>query len=298
MSTREEELVRLLVSERNRAILTRLTDASRPLTVTELAEHLASRERSVVRRTDFERDLQQTRISLHHNLLPKLDEVGVVRYDREENVVSAPDGTPVDPTWFGARQFDELMSRFGTSGETDEATVGVIEGRENVLEYGQRLLDEAAEELFLMYVSEEMLNEECHHHVEDAIDRGVSISIGSQNSRVRDVVRRHFPEVTIWEPQVDWMNDRSSAPKVGRLIFADRDTIMLAIVHEVDDEPPADTTSDSRSLAEANEGARVERAIVGEGEENPLVVLVRELLGPRLDHLDYQSDEFRRELPF
>lgn len=39
-------------------------------------------------------------------------------------------------------------------------------------------------------------------------------------------------------------------------------------------------------------GSPEEVALVGEGEANPLVVLARELLGPRLDHLDYQTDDF------
>lgn len=39
-----------------------------------------------------------------------------------------------------------------------------------------------------------------------------------------------------------------------------------------------------------------EKAMVGGGVDNPLVVLVRELLGPRLDHLDYQSADLRSQL--
>ena len=41
----------------------------------------------------------------------------------------------------------------------------------------------------------------------------------------------------------------------------------------------------------------VETAIVGHGRSHPVVVLVRDLLGPRLDHLDFQSDAFSDELP-
>jgi len=38
--------------------------------------------------------------------------------------------------------------------------------------------------------------------------------------------------------------------------------------------------------------------MTGDGTTIPPVVLVRELLGPRLDHLDYQSDDFLGALPF
>lgn len=63
--------------------------------------------------------------------------------------------------------------------------------------------------------------------------------------------------------------------------LADRRKVTLAVPDEPTDEgtnPP-------------------ETAVVGEGEENSLVVPVRELLGSRLDHLDYQAADFGGELP-
>lgn len=76
------------------------------------------------------------------------------------------------------------------------------------------------------------------------------------------------------------MNDRTRYPKVSRLIFADRETVVVGLWTESDD------------------GTKTEVAMIGEGASNPLVVLARELLGSRLDHLEYQSDDFLGDLPF
>ena len=40
-----------------------------------------------------------------------------------------------------------------------------------------------------------------------------------------------------------------------------------------------------------------ETVITGEGADSTLVVLIRELLGSRLDHLDAQSADFGSEIP-
>lgn len=79
---------------------------------------------------------------------------------------------------------------------------------------------------------------------------------------------------------MDWLNLPPEYEKVGRLVFADREAIMLATLGE-----------------EPGEGGHSEAAITGAGENNPLVILLRELLGSRLDHLDTQSENFRSEVP-
>ncbi len=123
-------------------------------------------------------------------------------------------------------------------------------------------------------------DEECLPHAERAIERGAELYAGTKSREAREFFRDRLPEATIWEPQMDWMHEHSSYPKVSRLIVADRAKVVVGLWDEDAD------------------GVKTETAIVGEGTTNPLVVLVRELLGPRLDHLDYQSDEFLGSLPF
>ena len=281
MPSDEERIIRLLTDSHHRAILTILNDAARELPLAELAERLVANEATVFESADYERELERVIVSLHHNHLPKLAEAGLVEYDRNEDVVSYENYSAVDPEWLNVEMVDELLARFRTGDGVDEDALGVLEGRERVIEYGRRLTDEAEDELFLMYVSEDMLEGKCLRHARNAIDRDVHLSLGSRDPDIRDLVRERLPDVEFWEPQFDWMNAPSSSPEVGRLVLADRDKVMFGIV----------TPSDGgRGLTE--------RAVIGRGESNPLVVLVRDLLGPRIDHLDHQSETFRNELPF
>ncbi len=271
MDSHDEELIRLLTDGTNRAILTVLTDASHGLSVTEIAEQLASED---------DGDIDQSVISLHHNYLPRLDEAGLITYDRDENIVTGENYTTSDAEWMDIDVLNELLSRFTPSHRTDEGTVGRLEGREDVYDYCRELADRAEDELFLIYASDELLDEECLPHAERAIERGVDLHAGTKSREAREFFRDRLPEAMMWDPQMDWMYEHSSYPKVSRLIVADRSKVVVGLWDE-----------------DAN-GAKTEIAMVGEGTTNPLVVLVRELLGPRLDHLDYQSDEFLGSLPF
>jgi hypothetical protein len=263
-----------------REILAVLEDAKRPLHVTELAEQLVKRDETMISADEYERQLKQERLSLHHNSLPRLAEYRVIDYDLEENIVSSrPDVVP-EIDWLDEDVFDQLLARFSTDSQSTENSVGVLEGHQAAIECGKQLADEAEEELFCMYVSTDLLEEECLSHAEDAINRGVELYLGSQNPEVRDLCRKRLPEVTLWEPQRAWLRTPSEYPTVSRLVLVDRRKVMLAIL----DEPNADSSYPE------------ERTIVGDGEDNPLVVLVRELLGPRLDHLDYQSADFQSEI--
>lgn len=262
-----------------RAVVSVLDEASRALHVAELAERLVRRGTTVIDEAEYEDEVDRAKLALHHNHLPKLDEAGLVEYDREGNVVAdGTDSPPVD--WRGAGEIAELVTELRSDAEPDADEIGVLEGREAVIQYGRRLADEAEEELFCMYVDTDLLEDECVRRARDAIGRGVELCVGSGNSAVRELTREALPEATVWEPQLDWLNS-PAYPRIGRLVLADRRKVMLAVV----DGP-------------TGEGAHPEEtAVVGEGEDNPLVVLVRELLGSRLDHLDYQSADFRSELP-
>lgn len=278
--SQEEQIIRLLADPRNRAILTILNDSARPVGTSELADRLVDRETSTFDLQSGEEEIEQALVSLHHNHLPKLAESGLVEYDSDANTVAYREFTTVDTEWMDLEMVDELLARFG-HGRAEEDTIGVIEGREDVIARGQQLFEEANEELFLMFVTDGLLEEGCITRLQDAVERGVNVYLGSQTREVRDLIRRRIPGATIWEPQLDWLNVPSRSQKVGRLVFADREAIMLALLDEMN-----------------ADGVYTETAMTGENADNPLVVLVRELLGPRLDHLDYQSENFRSEIPF
>lgn len=275
---RTEEQEQLLSDPDNVAILHVLEATAEPLGVRELAVKLLERDVDVVRTAEFERQIEERRTTLHHRCLPKLSDAGLLEYDPETNRVQS--GGPSTPAveWTDEASIAAVADSMPT-GDDEDSPIGTISGRESVLQYGRTLADRAESELFCLYVSEELLKDECVRRCRDAIERGVTMYLGSHDPNVRQLASDRLPEATVWEPQYDWLNDRSSA-SVGRLVLADRRRVMLAVVDE-----PADGTDPE------------ETAIVGEGEDHPLVVLVRDLLGPRLDHLDFQSSDFRSQLP-
>ncbi|WP_458210457.1 DUF7344 domain-containing protein [Haladaptatus sp. NG-SE-30] len=263
-----------------RDILSHFDDAPRSLHVTELADRLVKQDETVIRSDEFEQQRKRERLQLHHNALPRLADHGMIDYDRETKTASSRNDVGAEMDWFDGDMLDEVLAQFDTDRQSSENSIGILEGRQAAIEYGRQLADEAEEELFCMYVSTDLLEEKCLRHAEDAIDRGVEIFLGSQNADVRDLTRRNLPDVTLWEPQRGLLNALPGYPRVGRLILIDRRKVMLAIL----DEPNSDGSYPK------------ETALIGEGEDNPLVILVRELLGPRLDHLDCQSADFHSEL--
>ncbi|THE63317.1 ArsR family transcriptional regulator [Salinadaptatus halalkaliphilus] len=281
MDPPEERVLRLVANPENRAVLTVLNDAAKPVTLSELVDRLATQTPDLIADISNEAARKQLQLSLHHHNLPKLDEAGLVTYDRSQNVVSDERYPSVDAELVELELIDELRSYFSAGTDVSADAIGVVEGQDDVIEYARDLTDEADDELFYIYVSEVLLQNECVRRVDAALERDVDVALGSKNPEVRERVRTELPGTTIWEPQLDWLSSPAQYPKIGRLVFADREKIMLAIL----DESEVD-------------GTTTETAIVGEGQSNPLVVLVRQLLGPRLDHLDYQSDEFLDDLPF
>ena len=277
---RNEDLVRLLGDSQKRTILTILTDTPGPISVEDLTKRLVEHDTYVLQATEYESQREQTAISLHHEHLPALAEAGVVEYDRDANLVTLRDNSGINADWMDIEHIDDVLARIQGRNGSAATDIGVIEGRETLIEYGVELANDAEEELFCLYVMDDLLDESCITSEKAALERGVTMAVGSPDPTVREHCREHLPEATIWEPQYDWMNLSSSYPKVGRLVFADRTKLMLGLVDEPSgaDAPP-------------------ETAIIGKGKDNPLVVLVRELLGPRLDHLDFQSEDFRSHLP-
>lgn len=271
MDPQDEELIRLLTDSTNQAVLTILNETSHELSVTEIAQRLASENRE---------GIDQIAISLHHNYLPRLAKAGLVKYKRDENVVTKGNYSTSDIEWMNTDVLNELVSRFRTGHGTDECTVGRLEGRDDVYDYCRELADRADDELFLIYASDKLLDEECLPYAKRAIERGVEFHAGTKSRKAREFFREYLPEATVWDPQMDWMYEQTNYPKVSRLIVADREEVVVGLWDEDVDE------------------TKTEVAMIGEGMTNPLVVLVRELLGPRLDHLDYQSDEFLDSLPF
>jgi DNA-binding transcriptional ArsR family regulator len=216
--------------------------------------------------------------NLHHVHLPKLEVAGLVTYDVDAEMATYEGHPDLDEEWLVAGTDDTpraILSMAHKSGD-----IWTLEGRDNVTERGRALCESAQEELFMMFTLEGTVETACVRRIQDALDRGVDVYLGTQNKQLRDLIREHAPEVVIWEPQLDWLNLPPSREKVGRLIMADREELLIGTIGEA-----------------GPDGIPNETAITGAGEDNPLVMLLREMLGSRLDHLDAQSEDFLSELP-
>ena len=274
MNRRDEPIARLLTDPVTRKVTAHLADTGRAHSLHEIAEQVVCDGGIAVRSIAYEQALERTRIALHHDHLPRLEAAGLIEYDRVDAVACYSGAATAVAEWLSVEELDGLYpwSEDGVGGTTD--AVGILEGSEAVYEYGRELADTADTELFLIYASKELLDEACLPHAEDAIDRGVSFYAGVKSEGARQFFQRSVPEARVWEPQLDWLNERGRDPQVSRLILADRERVVIGIWDERED------------------GTRREVAIVGEGATHPVVVIVRELLGTRLDHLDFQSDDF------
>lgn len=91
----ETERHRLLVAERRRAVLDVLAEWTPPVELDDLVEAIADCEDdAALPRSELER---RVAISLHHNHLPMMTDVGVVRYDPASNRIESTPST-VDRT--------------------------------------------------------------------------------------------------------------------------------------------------------------------------------------------------------
>lgn len=272
-----DAVVRNLASKRRRVILAELKEHDGAISRADLAKQVRTRERDD--ETDDLKEMDDILTALHHIHLPSLEQAGLVAYDHDSGRVSYTGHEALADEWLDFRPDETPRAIVPAAHHSDD--IWTIEGRDNVIARGQSLFEQADEELFLMFTTDGLLEDGCLRQLQDAIDRGVDVYLGSQTQEVRDLVRESAPEVTIWEPQLDWLNLPPDHEKVGRLVMADREAIMLATLG-----------------AETGDGIHHrETAITGSSENNPLVILMRELLGSRLDHLDAQSEDFLEQIP-
>ena len=273
-----DEILGALAHRRRRVALSVLTDYDTTLSRVALARAILEHEPGS--ETVSDDAVEDCCVTLHHVHLPKLAAAGLISYDARSGAVSYR-GHPLieDAEWFDLHLTEAPRAIFSVAAPSQD--IWRLDGRANVIEHCRALCEYADEELFLMYTDEDLIEAACLQCLQDAIDRGVDVYVGTQTQEIRDRIRKQIPEVTLWEPQRDWMNMPPEREKVGRLLFADREAIMLGTLSKQNDH-----------------GIQNETAITGAGENNALVMLVREMLGSRLDHLDAQSEDFLEQIPF
>ena len=259
------------------------------LPVADLAAMLVAREDDTRLVDVSETDWRPVETTLAHTHLPALADAGLVEYDASsETVALATDASQWRADWLTASPLGEITARLepsrkqfadgSTDAEFDPASsfdfsgsdaCWTIEGRENVVARGHDIADSADDELFVTVPDAGMIQNRCLERWRAAAERGVDIYVGSRSQEVRDAVRSVVPQATICEPRFDWLNYPLDGVHHGRVVFADRERVLLVTVDN----------------SGATDNPHV-TGITGEGSENALAKLVREHFGPRLDRLE------------
>ena len=275
-----DAVFRGLAHPRRRRVLAVLNDLYQPIEPQKLAARVAAREEGCPHREVPSGAVEHVRSSLEHVHLPTLRDAGLVHLDGDDGRVTY-DGDPLLRTeWLAAEPPADAPAP-DDGGRLDD-DLQTLEGRREIVTHGQSLCERADDELFLLFTRTGLLEEGCFARIEDAVERGVDVYLGSPSPTVRDLVRERVPGATIWEPELDWLTLPQDRARLGRLVFADRETIMLA------------------TLGDGTEGGvDRETAVAAEGPDNGLVVLVRELLGSRLDAFEAEDEDegFPSQLP-
>ena len=270
---------RAIAEGRRRTALDALSHQFGSVHVETLARELAASGRDVRPSEMPDEDVESVLTSLLHVDLPHLSDAGLIEYDADDATVAYAGHPHLRVPWMHSVLRPEF--RPSLTGESNPEGVGEIEGRERVISFGQSLCDRADEELFCMFTDSDLLEAGCLTRIRDAArERDVDVYLGTRDPAIREYVRENAPEVVLWEPNTDWLNLPAAGDRVGRLLLADREAVMLGTL-----------------LEERTDGFHEEQAIVGEGEHNTLVTMVCQLLGPHLEEIDGESEPEELSLP-
>ncbi len=273
-----DTLFESLAHPRRRTVLDVLSHQLHPIHVETLAREVGASEQDTTEQQVSGDDVETILVSLHHNHLPRLADADLIEYDADEERVKYSGHPELRVPWMHSvlePTFGESLTDTSESHELD-----TIEGLEQVVSYGQSQIQRAEQEVFCMLTHPDMLQAGCFTRVENAVERGVIVYLGTRDPSVREYVQESLPEVVLWEPSQNWLNLPVGGSSVGRLLMVDRETVMLGTVKDpLDGEIPE------------------ERAIVGEGADNALVVMIRQLLRPHLEAMDEQAEESEVNLP-
>ena len=275
-----DELFDSLADGRRRLILDVLSHQFQAIHTETLARELGAVEAELPEAEVPTETVERLLVELYHVQLPRLADAELVDYDREAGTVAYEGHPELRVPWMHSVLAPAF--RASLTGESEPQELGTSEGREQVISYGQSLGDYADEELVCMFTHRDMLEAGCFSRVVQAANRGVNVYLGTYDPTIREFVREHAPEVTLWEPKTDWLNLPVEGNRVGRLLLADRERLMLGTLKVEDGDAIPD-----------------EKAVIGEGADNALVVMVRQMLSAHLEKIDEDTpDDVERKLSF
>lgn len=165
------------------------------------------------------------------------------------------------------RRLREIDTR-QTNTEESPHEVWSLSGTSSIATRARGMVRSADDEIVLVVGSEDMLTEALYESLRAATGADADVIVGALRSPIREEIRDHVPGAEVFETELDWLeaSETETTPvSVGIITMVDRSELLVS------------------SQSHHESGERVDRAIVGEGFSNGLVVIARRLLARGLE---------------
>ncbi|OIB55891.1 DUF7344 domain-containing protein [Natrialba sp. SSL1] len=219
---------------------------------------------------------------LRHTHVPSLSAAELIDFDPESGTAAYNGHPNLCVSWLHSVLNQDLRTHLSTDASAADwpltidqppsATVRAIDGRDGIVAYSQSLLERAEEELFSVFTSPRLLESGCFTRVIDAVQRGVDVYLGTTDPVVHDLIQENVPEITLWEPTDEWLSLSVQGEPIGRLLLADRDSLLFGTLGE-----------------QRDDHRYAETALVGDGPATD------QLLRSYLDRIDQKVQELEFE---
>lgn len=156
------------------------------------------------------------------------------------------------------------------AGDSADATheVWALSGETAISNRLGELVRDASREVLLVLNDNRYLPDQLAGTLSDASDDGVTVTVGTLSEAGRETVEQRAPEIDVLVSDLSWLmrGEGSEGPALTRLALVDRGTILVG-------------AASAGRVATADE-----RATIGSGYDNGIVVLGRRLLANCLSH--------------
>ena len=170
------------------------------------------------------------------------------------------------------RRIDDLethLRRLDPPAETDEAVrqqeVWSLDGAAAIQTRTEDDVAKADEEVLLLVVEERLLTDTLIERLRAAADRGVAVTVGGATPAIEERVREAVPDARVFETELAWLFGPAESEEVAisRLLLTDRERLLVGSFYP-------------------GEESHEEQAIIADGLENGVVVVLRRLLATGL----------------
>ena len=144
--------------------------------------------------------------------------------------------------------------------------VWALSGQQAIASRAQSLIDDADEEVMFVVGREAAFTESTAARLRAAVDRGVTVIVGTPHSALRDRIQAAVPDAEVFRSELEWLRNSALTgdnTEISRLLLADRMAILVSSTYQ-------------------NGSDRDEQAVFGRGFENGVVAIVRRLMATGL----------------